>query len=121
MQHLNRISILGNTGKHEPKTGATQSGVQVTRLTVATNKRYQEKGEWKSTPPSWHNVAVFGAAAEYASRIEPGSLVFVEGEMTHRTYEKEIDTDKGPVKVEWPIWEIVASRICAIKNKGPAA
>jgi len=42
MTNLNRITLLSNTGSHEPKSGSTSAGKQVTRLTMATNARYQD-------------------------------------------------------------------------------
>ena len=91
---------------------STTSGKQVTRLSVATNKRFKdEAGEWKSTV-QWHNV-VYGASADYAAKIAPGAPVFVEGEMSYREYEREIDG----VKVQWPLAEIVVSSITALVTK----
>ena len=118
MTNLNRITILGNTGKDPPKTAATANGKQVTRLTVATNKRMKDSqsGEWTSKPV-WHSVAVWGDPSAYAARIQPGSLVFIEGEMSYREYEREIETPEGPVKVLWPAAEIVASSISVIHSK----
>ena len=118
MTNLNKIMILGNTGKDQPKHSATANGKQVTRLTVATNKRYKDaaSGEW-TTEAIWHKLVVWGDGAAYASRIQPGSLVFLEGEMSYRDYEREIDTLEGPVKVQWPVAEIVVSTISVIHSK----
>jgi single-stranded DNA-binding protein len=65
----------------------------------------------------WHSVAVWGDSASYAARIPPGSLVFVEGEMSYREYEREIETPEGPVKVLWPVAEILASSSSVIQSK----
>ena len=59
----------------------------------------------------------FGDSASYAAKIKPGSLVFVEGEMNYREFEREIDTPEGPVKVEWPMAEIVAFSISALNSE----
>jgi len=124
MNNLNRITLLGNVGS-EPKTRSSPAGKQATWLSLATNKRYKdEAGEWK-TRPVWHQVAVYGDSASYAAKIKPGALVFVEGEMTYREYEREIDTAAGPVTIQWPVAEIVAFSISAInsdrRDKGGAA
>ncbi len=119
MTNLNRITLLGNTGS-EPRTSSTSNGKPVTRLSVATNKRYKdEAGEWR-TKAVWHTVVLFSDIAAYAAKIKPGTLVFVEGEMTYRDYEREIDTAEGPVKVQWPVAEIVASTISAINTEKAA-
>jgi single-strand DNA-binding protein len=115
MNNLNRITLLGNTGR-DVKTAATAAGKPVTRFSVATNKRYKDNaGEWK-TEPVWHKLVVFGDSANYAAKIKPGSLVYLEGEMTYRDYDREVETPEGPVKVQWPIAEIVASSISALNS-----
>jgi single-strand DNA-binding protein len=112
MTNLNRITLLGNAGK-EPKTGSTSNGKQVTRLSVATNRRFKDDaGEWKSKV-QWHSVVVYGPSADYAAKIEPGTPVFVEGEMSYREYEREVEG----VKIMWPLAEVVVSSITAISSK----
>ena len=75
MTNLNRITILGNTGKDQPRTAATANGKQVTRLTVATNKRMKdsESGEW-TTDAVWHKVVVMW---NWKPRFNPEKLHFV--------------------------------------------
>jgi single-strand DNA-binding protein len=115
MTNLNRITLLGNTGK-EPKANSTANGKQVTRLSVATNKRFKDdSGEWISKV-QWHSVVIYGSSADYAAKIEPGTLVFIEGEMSYRNYDREIEG----VKVQWPVAEVIASSITAIQPKEKA-
>ena len=90
---------------------------------MATNKRYRDSaGAWQ-TEATWHNIVVYGPnSAEYAAKIGEGSLIFVEGEMSYREYEREVETTGGLVKVSWPHWEIVASSISVVrKNEKRAA
>ena len=58
---LNRTTLIGFTGQ-EPKTFATQSGKEITRLSVATTRRYQQDSEWKEKT-QWHDCVVHGGAA----------------------------------------------------------
>ena len=39
-------------------------------------------------------VVIWNESAAYASCIQPGSLVFLEGEMSYRDYEREIETPR---------------------------
>ena len=50
---------------------------------------------------------LFGKPAEsaYATGIQKGAQVFVEGELQHRRYERTI----GKETIEWPVTEIVVS------------
>ena len=96
MTNLNRITLLGNLGR-EPKSASTQTGKQVTRFSVATNKRYKdEKDQWQQKT-QWHACVVFGPAADYAAKLPSGALVFVEGEMTYRGFERDVETPEGQI------------------------
>jgi single-stranded DNA-binding protein len=66
----------------------------------------------------WHDcVAYTGPVAEYAARIQTGDHVFLEGELVYREYERTVETDNGPVKVPWPVTEIVIGAISVIDKK----
>ena len=56
--YLNRVTLIGFTGQ-EPKTFATQSGKEITRLSVATTRRYQQDSEWKEKT-QWHDCVLYG-------------------------------------------------------------
>lgn len=108
--HLNKVMIIGFAGK-DAKTSSTPGGKVMTRLSVATTKRYKDaKDEWKSST-QWHEVVVHGKAADYAARITKGAHVLIEGELTYREYERTIETESGPIVVKWPITEVHADSI----------
>ncbi len=56
--YLNRITLIGFTGQ-EPKTFATQAGKEITRLSIATTRRYQQNSEWKEKT-QWHDCVAYG-------------------------------------------------------------
>ena len=66
LMYLNRVTLIGFTGQ-EPKTFATQSGKEITRLSVATTRRYQQDSEWKEKT-QWHDCVLYGGPAQY---VEP--------------------------------------------------
>jgi hypothetical protein len=41
----------------------------------------------------------------------------VEGELVHREYERTIETDNGPVKVQWPVTEVVVESVSVLDRK----
>jgi single-strand DNA-binding protein len=119
MTNLNRITLLGHLGR-EPKSGATQAGKLVTRFSVATNKRYKDDdAQWQQTT-QWHNCVVFGPTAEYAAKLPSGTLVFLEGEMTYREYERDVETAAGSIPVNWPMAEVLVFSISAVMQKNKA-
>jgi single-strand DNA-binding protein len=79
-------------------------------LSVATTRRYQQDSEWKEKT-QWHDCVVYGGAAQYAANLAKGTHVFIEGELTYREYSRIINSESGPINVQWPIAEIVVESI----------
>ncbi len=89
----------------------------MTRLSVATSKRYKDaKGDWQEKT-QWHTCICYGPIADCAAQIQTGSHVFIEGELIYREYERTIETDSGPVKVPWPITKVVMDSISVLDRK----
>jgi single-strand DNA-binding protein len=95
-------------------TATADNGKLVTRLSIATHKRFRtESGEWE-TKTQWHACVIYGGkSVDYAAKIPAGALVFVEGEMSYCEHEREIQG----LTVQWPIAEIVVSSISAISRR----
>jgi len=99
--YLNRVTLIGFTGQ-EPKTFSTQTGKEITRLSVATTRRYQQDSEWKEKT-QWHDCVIYGDAAQYATNLAQGAHVLIEGELTYREYNCTIKSETGSVNVPWPV------------------
>jgi single-strand DNA-binding protein len=114
--NINRVTLVGFTGK-DAKTSATQGGRTMTRLSVATTKRYKDAaGEWQEKT-QWHDCVAYGPTGDYAAKIVKGAHVMIEGELSHREYERTIETDNGPVKVLWPVMEVVIDSVSVLDRK----
>ena len=113
--NLNRITLIGFTGQ-EPKTFATQAGKEITRLSIATTRRYQQNSEWKEKT-QWHDCVAYGALAQYAANIQKGTHLFLEGELTYREYDRTIEAESGPVKVQWPVTEIIIESLKVLDRR----
>jgi single-strand DNA-binding protein len=51
----------------------------MTKLSVATSKRYKDSnGEWQEKT-QWHSCVCYGVTADYAAKIHTGAHVFIEG------------------------------------------
>lgn len=83
----NRVLLLGNLGA-DPELKATQSGMSVLKLRLATTERYQDKsGVWQSRT-DWHSVVVWGKRAEGLHKfLTKGMTVFVEGSLKTSSWE----------------------------------
>ena len=81
----NHVMIFGNLGA-APDTRQTASGLAVTNLSVATNERVKQQGEW-TDHTEWHRVTVFGKQAEVCNQfLAKGSKVLVTGKLRTRKF-----------------------------------
>jgi single-strand DNA-binding protein len=78
---MNKLMIIGNVGK-DPVVN-TVNGKQVANFSVGVSKK--SKGENQTT---WFDVALWEKAGVYPY-IKKGSHVYVEGEVSVRTYDKK--------------------------------
>lgn len=84
---VNKVIIVGNLGK-DPEIRHLEGGASVANFPVATNENYKDKnGEWQKIT-EWHDIVAWSGLAEYSERwLKKGSLVYVEGKLTHRKYQ----------------------------------
>ena len=99
---LNKVLIIGFAGG-DPKT--SESGMtKVARLSVATSEKYNDKDITE-----WHSVVAFGKTAEIAAQVRKGQMVYVEGKIRTRSYEKD-----GATKY---VTEILADKVSILERK----
>lgn len=102
--YFNRAIVIGNLTR-DPELRSLPSGIQVTSLSVATNRVWKDKNGVKQESADYHNVVVFGRQAETAAQyLKKGSSVLAEGRMQTRSW----DGADGQKKYRT---EIVADRI----------
>ncbi|HDH58029.1 MAG TPA: single-stranded DNA-binding protein, partial [Bacteroidetes bacterium] len=86
---LNKVMLIGNLGR-DPELRSTPSGTHVTTFTMATNRRYKGKDGELQDETQWHNIVVWGNQAEFiANYLKKGSRIFIEGRLTHRSWEDQ--------------------------------
>ena len=90
MSGINKVILVGRLGK-DPESKQTRAGKEFSGFSVATSKKIGE--EEKTT---WHNIVVWNEhTAKYVNGYAvKGTLVYVEGEIENRTWEKQ-DGSKG--------------------------
>lgn len=80
---MNQVTLIGRSGANA-ELKHTQNGMAICNLSIATSKK---KGE--EYVSSWHRVVLFGKTAEmFAPRIQKGTEVFIQGEISYNQYEK---------------------------------
>jgi single-strand DNA-binding protein len=96
---INKVILIGNLGR-DPEVRHLESGVSVARFSVATNESYQDKNKEWQTVTEWHDVVVWRGLAERAEKqLHKGSLVYVEGKLTHRKWQDKEGNDRYTTEV----------------------
>ncbi len=96
---INKVILIGNLGK-DPEVRHLESGVAVAKFSVATNESYQDKNQQWQTVTEWHDVVVWRNLAERAERqLKKGSLVYIEGKLTHRKWQDKDGNDRYNTEV----------------------
>ena len=114
MAYLNRIMLIGNVGK-TPEVRTFDGGNKVANFTLATTKRYTDRNGQLVDATTWHNIQVNGKVADVAEKyVQKGDPIYVEGELTARTY---VDRNN----VERVIYEVRASQLQLLRQRGSAA
>ena len=97
---INKVILIGNLGK-DPEVRHLENGAVVARFPVATNESYRDKttGEWQKLT-EWHDVVVWRYLAERAERdLRKGSMIYVEGKLTHRKWTDRDGNDRYSTEV----------------------
>ncbi len=90
---INKVTLIGHLGQ-DPEVRRLENGTPVGRFSLATNETYKDVNGELQTQTEWHNIVVWRTTAEQAEKIlKKGSLVYVEGKLTHRKY-----TDKNGIE-----------------------
>ena len=114
MAYLNKIQLIGNVGK-TPEVRTFDGGNKVANFTLATTKRYTDRNGQLVDATTWHNIQVNGKIADVAEKyVQKGDPIYVEGELTARTY---VDRNN----VERVIYEVRASQLQLLRQRGSAA
>lgn len=87
---LNKVMFIGNI-VNDPEMKTISSGQNVTNFRIATNRKWknQATGEFNEDA-QYHNIVVWGKLAEICSQyMNKGMKVFVEGRLTHRSWDDQ--------------------------------
>lgn len=87
MSGVNKVILLGRLGA-DPEVTTLKSGQSVAKFSLATSKSYKDKQGKKVDNTQWHNIVMWPPLAQVAEKyLSKGSLVYLEGEITSRSYD----------------------------------
>ena len=90
MSGLNKVMLIGNLGK-DPEFRHMEGGIMVARFPLATSEFYKNKEGQRQEQTEWHRVVLWRGLAEAAEKINlrKGQMVFIEGKIRTRSWEKD--------------------------------
>jgi single-strand DNA-binding protein len=97
---LNKVILIGNLGR-DPEVRSTPSGQPVARFTLATNRKWRDKGGQRQEKTEWHNIVVWGKQAEIAGQyLTKGKQIYLEGRIETSSWD---DRNTGEKKYKTEI------------------
>jgi single-strand DNA-binding protein len=83
---VNSATLIGRVGKEVESAQA--NGKTVAKFSLATTESYKDKSGEKVETTTWHNIVVWGSLADVCVKyLQKGSLVYVEGKITNRSWD----------------------------------
>ncbi|MEX2234496.1 MAG: single-stranded DNA-binding protein [Cyclobacteriaceae bacterium] len=111
MSGVNKVILVGRLGK-DPEVRNLDNGVSVANFTMATSESFKDRttGEKKEVT-EWHNIVLWRGLAEISQKyLHKGDLVYIEGKLRTRSWEKE-----GVTRYTT---EIIADNMTMLGSKG---
>lgn len=90
MSGVNKVILVGRLGK-EPEIRNLENGAMVANFSIATSEVYKDRttGERREST-EWHNIALWRGLAEIAQKyLHKGDMVYIEGKLKTRSWEKD--------------------------------
>jgi single-strand DNA-binding protein len=115
---INKVILVGNLGD-VPEVRTLENGAKVAKFSMATNENYRDKsGQWQKIT-EWHNIVAWRYLADKAeSSLKKGTLVYVEGKLTHRKYQDKDGIDRYFTEVVANTLKILEKREDASEFQG---
>lgn len=108
MSNINKVLLMGRLGA-DPELRYTADGTPVASFNMATSESYKDRSGAKKEKTEWHRVVVWRKLAEIAGEyLKKGRLVYIEGKLQSREWEKDGKKHK--------VFEIVASDVKMMPN-----
>ena len=90
MSGVNKVILVGRLGK-DPEVRHLENGATVANFSMATSETYKDRqtGE-RREQTEWHNVVLWRGLAEVVEKyVKKGDMLYVEGKLRTRSWEKD--------------------------------
>lgn len=111
MAYLNKVLLIGNIGQ-DPRTSASPNGRKRVSFSLATSRRYRDNNGEQKEETTWHNIVIWGKAAETFEHlgIGKGISLFIEGELVNRSWTDNQGSKRSITEVSATSFQILTPR-----------
>lgn len=90
----NTVILVGYVG-NTPETRDTQSGANITNLSLATSRTFKDGEGNRQTETEWHRVTCFnGIGKSVAEHVAKGAMIMVTGRIHYTRWTDQGGTDR---------------------------
>ncbi|MFG1691002.1 single-stranded DNA-binding protein [Gemmatimonadota bacterium] len=80
---LNKVMLIGNVGS-DPEIRTTPSGARVAKVSLATNRSFQDRSGQQQERTEWHRLTFFGKLVDIVEQwVSKGHRLYVEGRIEY--------------------------------------
>lgn len=80
---LNKVMLIGHVGS-DPELRSTTSGSRIAKLSLATNRTFQDRSGQQQERTDWHRLTFFGKLADLVEQwVHKGNRIYVEGRVEY--------------------------------------
>jgi single-strand DNA-binding protein len=80
---LNKVMLIGNVG-NDPEIRATSAGSRVAKVSLATNRTFQDRTGQQQEKTEWHRLTFFGKLADIVEQyVKKGDRLYTEGRLEY--------------------------------------
>lgn len=80
---LNKVMLIGNVG-NDPEVRATSTGSRVAKVSLATNRTFQDRSGQQQEKTEWHRLTFFGRLADIVEQyVKKGDRLYAEGRIEY--------------------------------------
>jgi single-strand DNA-binding protein len=91
---LNKVMLIGNLGS-DPEVRTTPSGTKVAKVSLATNRTFNDRSGQQQEKTEWHRLTFFGKLGDIVEQyVTKGDRLYVEGRLEY----SQTEDDKGNVR-----------------------
>lgn len=106
--NLNKVVFAGNIGRIH--NSAMPDGTAVTKMRIASTKRFNDRSGEKQEKTTWMSAVAFGRKAEVIQQyFQKGSPIYIEGELDVQLWEDDHGQKRQTIEVRILEFQFVGS------------